>query len=101
MPSDEHIREAAHAIVGNRLVAADHVPADVLGMVFMPLVLGALTEYTEDQVAQLGVFGIIGKHCTSGWGVNGWPTFMEFQVWPREALIRAFDLARRMAELTP
>ena len=100
-PSDDDIREVAMAAIGDRLVIADQVPPDLLGSIFMPLTLGAFKDYTNDELLVITVFGIVGKHATFAMGVNGWPMFMECQIWPRDAMNRALDLARRMSELVP
>lgn len=100
-PSDDAVRELAQDIVGNRVYFADHVPTNLLLMVFMPLAFGAMKGYTEGQLAQLALFAVDGRHQTAGRYINGYPMFMQLRVWPRESAIKACDLARRMRELAP
>jgi hypothetical protein len=95
--SHEQIKALAVHIIARRAYSIFDVPSTDWHMVFMPLSLGALKGFTEQQCAELALFAIQGEHKTTGWTVNGYPTFMECKLWRTSDFLKA-ALAEAMVE---
>jgi hypothetical protein len=94
--TDEEIRHLAEEWIAGRVVDADTVPANLVASVFMPILFGALADYSRQQLGRIFVFAIHGEDKTAGRSVNGYPMFAECRVWRRTDAIRAHDLCTRM-----
>jgi len=68
---------------------------NVLGMVFLPVLYGALSGYDRDQIDQIAVFAILGLDATIGMAYNGWPMFLECRVWHKEDWWTAVELCQK------
>ncbi len=95
----EQIRELATHIVGKRAIFADQVPPDLLAMVYMPLFLGALSDYSREDLEKITIVAVDGAHKTTSRFINGYPMFVECEIWLRTDAIKAWELANRMIEV--
>lgn len=69
---------------------------DEVAMVFLPLFFGVLKGATKAQITKIMVFGVYGENHTTGVAINGWPTFTSCNIWRREDVVAAAQLAEAM-----
>ncbi len=99
--SNDKLREFVLAFVDGRIFTDKHVhnPKRDLGMVFMPIALGAFSGWTEDQLNNVGcIYEYIDQ--AGPRSINGMPVFFSFRIlsaeqWDqaREAIVK--EQARR------
>jgi hypothetical protein len=73
----------------------------LLGQVFLPVTLGALSGLPKTELHQVAIFGVIGQDKDCGWHVNGWPMFASCRVWHVDdwrAAVAAYEKALRTQE---
>ena len=88
------LAEMAGYIIGQRVIHNEMLPANLVGSVFMPIAFGALAGYTTPQLKKLLVLAVEGVHkAVPARSINGWPIFVEFQLWRRACFIKVLDLA--------
>lgn len=99
-PDPELVREYAKDTLAGTLIHMFevHETTTQLGMVYLPVSLGALDGYTPEQIQQLVVFAVQGKHATLGMQVNGWPVFGECVLWCKQDFVAMLQLALRMQD---
>lgn len=101
MLTDERANEYALDLVSGALYTSDHVPQDIMAVVFMPLAFASAEQLT----------GIIGKvkgggavvasqrlHKTAGRAINGFPIFAEVDVLDADDAKRVNDKAKKLRE---
>ncbi len=80
--SEEFLTQLAKDIVNNLVFTSDHMPhekLETLGIVFMPLLLGALQHYSEEAVKDIGmIYEYYKQACPTS--INGYPTFISFRI---------------------
>lgn len=93
--SDEELRELVLAICDGRVFTSLHVDnASRIGMVFMPLALGALSNLTDQYVASIGmVYEYLDK--AGPMAFNGMPMFFSCRLLHREDFTRISSAIQR------
>jgi hypothetical protein len=72
---------------------------DMIPRVFPLIMFGALQGYTEEQRADLNIYGLTTNY--RGYYINGWPIFMEHTLMlmsDRQKLITMYEKARQAVE---
>lgn len=80
---EQEITQLAKDIAMNLVFTSDHIRREewdnILGMVFMPIVLGAFSEYSEEARKDIGmVYEYYDK--AGPRSINGYPIFFSFRV---------------------
>ncbi len=91
---DERIRDLARDMLAGQVVDITMVPADLVYVVFMPLIARPFAGWTRDELEQIMVFGINSIRATAPRSVNGLPIFREMNVWRFDDYACAVALAR-------
>ena len=81
--SEEALTQLAKDIATNLVFTSDHIRREewdnILGMVFMSIVLGAFSDYTEEARKDIGM--IYEYYDKAGpRSINGYPTFFSFRI---------------------
>jgi len=72
------------------------IPVDLMHMVFLPIAFGAFQDWTDDQIRETALFGVLSDAETAATTVNGWPIFTCCHVWRRHDFNRAMAMAAEM-----
>lgn len=80
---EQELAQLAKDIATNLVFTSDHIPREqwdnTLGMVFMPIVLGAFSEYSEEARKDIGmVYEYYDK--AGPRSINGYPIFFSFRI---------------------
>lgn len=99
---NDELREFVLGYCDGHIWTSFDVPPDVLGLVFMPVSFGALSEWSKEELEdELGcVWASTTTHKTSGMAVNGYPTFVSCSMlsvadWDRAKKAIEVEMARR------
>lgn len=78
--ADEDLKKLAVDLYEGRIYTDRHLPANqTAGMVFMPLILGAFADWSDEEKKQVGmIYEYIDKALPRG--VNGQPIFGSFRM---------------------
>jgi len=77
------LRRLAIQYVAGNVYTSNNVPENLLYSVFMPLVF--MDDTQRDLLKEAGlIYAVVGQDTTSGWGVNGYPTFFSFKFLSKE-----------------
>lgn len=98
LASDQDLADLADAIISQRVLTYGTVPEASRSMVFLVVAMGGLDTFTAEELEEIFVFAIYGKHATTGMQINGMPMFTECAVWRRTCFLKAVAIARRMHE---
>ncbi len=91
---DERIRDLARDMLAGQVVDITMVPADLVCVVFMPLIARPFAGWTRNELEQIMVFGINSTRSTARRSINGLPIFTEMHVWRFDDYASAVVLAR-------
>lgn len=80
LPSREEkeLSQLAKDIVNNLVFTSNHIhPNDnnLIGNIFMPLLLGATSDMSKEQIDDIGMVYEYYRGNSGGWAINGYPTF--------------------------
>ena len=65
--------------VDGKLITDRHVPQDLIGQIFMPLIFGCFEEYSDAEKKNLGI--VYEYYDKAGpMGINGYPMFMSLHI---------------------
>ncbi len=97
--TEEKIAELARHLVGDLVWSTLDVPPEMWKHVFMPIALGGLAGWHEEELKRVVIFAVLGTHETSGVQINGYPSFMEFRYALAEDFTQALLRAKAAVEV--
>lgn len=69
------------AVLENRLIHSGMMNASDAMSVFMPIMLGGLTDFPRSEIAKVAfIYGILGEDKTCNMAINGWPIFISCRI---------------------
>jgi len=101
--SKEELREFVNGVADGRIFTANHIAENdkrsMLGSIFMPISLGAFTDLTSDDIAQIGMIYEYLSEAGSR-GINDYPVFFSMRMlhtedWERVKNVIKEGLERR------
>lgn len=75
---EKELTQLAKDIVNNLVFTSNHINPnenDLIGNIFMPLLLGATSDMSQGQINDIGMIYEYYKNNSGGWAINGYPTF--------------------------
>jgi hypothetical protein len=93
---EDKIKQLARWIVANRVLSWFDAPANMIKTVFLPIGLGAFSEWAKDDLKTVVAFGVLGVDASLGYSINGMPIFAQIRVWRTEDFVRACTLAAQV-----
>lgn len=91
--TDADIRALALAMVHGHVIDATSVPKRLVPMVFLPLLQGPFAGWSDEQMREVIVFGVITDESTLDRGINGYPVFRHIHLWRIDCFSRALVMA--------
>ena len=77
--SDDELRTFVLALCDGKIFTMHHVPEDMIGMVFMPIGMGAFADVPVEELKQIGtIYEYIDQ--AGPRSVNGMPMFLSFKM---------------------
>jgi hypothetical protein len=94
----DEIAQLAHDIMAGRVYTHHSVPPGLILAVFTPVALGALKDYSFEQLGQIIVWASRGRHNDCLQLVSGYPMFTECSIWRQTDFQAALTLVDEIEE---
>jgi hypothetical protein len=92
--TDKEVREVVRLMLAEKFfghwMAND---ATAVGMIFMPIGLGALTEFDADEMDRIAIWEDLDQAGPRSF--NGYPIFMSCRIWLKDDMKKALDLYQK------
>lgn len=99
---EEYLSQLAKDIATGKVFCSYFIPEEqqqgILGVVFMPLFLGALKEYTEEEIKNIGfIYEYYEKSMSRS--INGYPIFYSCGFVNKEDAAKIFERVKKITEV--